>query len=201
TAGPTLTFNLCAQRVTDKIPGMVVRGPKIYLMDGLLVLYGPNRQVIAQNDNAYGGDSFLAVTLPSDGEYTLEVRDARYAGSGRYPYCVEISDRPHVHATLPMGMQPGSATPLKLIGPNLGDSPIVEFTAPDSAMSGWQQQTLNTPAGATNPVHLLVSAHPQGVASGENVSRETAQPIEVPSGISGQLAEPDQAHWYSFAAS
>jgi hypothetical protein len=199
-AGQTLTFNLFAQRVTDKIHGMVVRGPKIYLMDGLLVLYGPNRQVIAQNDNTYGGDSFLAVTLPSDGEYMLEVRDARYAGSGRYAYCVEISERPHVFATLPMAVQPGRLAPLKLIGPNVGDSPIVEFTTPDSATSGWHQPTLATPAGATNPVHLLVSEHPQAVASGDNVSRETAQPIEVPSGISGQLAEPDQAHWYSFAA-
>lgn len=199
-AGQTVTFNLFAQRVTDKIHGMVVRGPKIYLMDGLLVLYGPNRQVIAQNDNAYGGDPFLAVTLPSDGEYTMEVRDARYAGSGRYAYCVEISDRPHVQATLPMAVQAGSATPLKLIGPNVGDSPILEFTAPESATSGWHQQALETPAGATNPVHLLVSEHPQAVATGENVSRETAQPIEVPGGISGQLAEPDQAHWYSFTA-
>jgi hypothetical protein len=200
-AGQTLTFNLFAQRVTDKIHGMVVRGPKIYLMDGLLVLYGPNRQVIAQNDNTYGGDPFLAVTLPSDGEYTLEVRDARYAGSGRYAYCVEISERPHVFATLPMAVQPGSATPLKLIGPNVGESPIVEFTAPDRAPTGWQERTLDTPAGATNPVHLLVSEHPQAVASGENVSRETAQPIEVPSGISGQLAQADQSHWYSFTAS
>ncbi|MFT4557131.1 MAG: hypothetical protein ACI92S_002492, partial [Planctomycetaceae bacterium] len=60
TAGQEITAELFAQRATAGIHGMVVRGPLIYLMDGLMTLYGPNGQVVAQNDNFFGGDSFIA---------------------------------------------------------------------------------------------------------------------------------------------
>ena len=95
-AGQELTIEIFAQRVTDRIHGMVVRGANIYLMSPILTLYGPTGQVVAQNDNFHGGDSFLHVRLPLAGDYTLEVRDARYAGDPRYAYCVEIADRPYV---------------------------------------------------------------------------------------------------------
>ena len=199
-AGQSLTFNLYAQRVTEKIHGMVVRGPQIYLMDGLLTLYGPNGQVIAQNDNTFGGDPFLAATLPSDGDYTLEVRDARYAGSGRYAYCVEISERPHVFATLPMGVQRGTPAPLKLIGVNVADSSIVEVASAADEPLGWNPRTLALPQGESNSIALLDSDDPQIVASGKNLDRGSAVAVDLPVGVSGQLVQPDQVHWYSFDA-
>ena len=199
-AGQEITAELFAQRVTAGVHGMVVRGPLIYLMDGLLTLYGPNGQVVAQNDNFFGGDSFLNVTLPEDGSYFLEVRDARYAGSGRYVYCVEIASRPYAHAAFPLAVQRGQTESAVAIGHSLGESTDVELRAAADSPSGVSRQRLTTVVGETNPVDVLVSEHPQIVATGQNVSIETAQALEMPVGISGRFPETDGVHFYSFEA-
>lgn len=199
-AGQQITVNLFAQRSTQAIHGMVVRGPLIYLMDGLLTLYGPNGQVVAQNDNFFGGDPFIYAELPENGSYTLEVRDARYAGSGRYVYCVEIANRPFAHAAFPIAVQRGNSTAAIAVGHILGESSKIELSAAVDEPTGWRRQRLTVANGETNPVEILVSEHPQIVASGDNVSPETATAVELPIGISGRFPESDGAHYYSFQA-
>lgn len=199
-AGQEITAELFAQRATAGIHGMVVRGPLIYLMDGLMTLYGPNGQVVAQNDNFYGGDSFFAVTLPEDGTYQLEIRDARYAGSGRYAYCVELASRPYAHATFPLSVQSGKTTAAIAIGHAFGESSDVEIRGTTEAVSGISHQRLQTGAGETSPVPVIVSEHPQIVADGKNVSIGTAVPLTFPVGINGRFPDHDGVHYYSFDA-
>ncbi|MGE3999539.1 MAG: PPC domain-containing protein [Planctomycetaceae bacterium] len=200
-AGQSLTFNLFAQRVTDKIHGMYVGGGgQIYLMDGLLTLSGPNGQVIAQSDNTVGGDPILHATLPQDGEYTLEVRDARYAGSGRYAYCMEISDRPHLEGTLPMAVQRGTSVPVRLVGERVDETATAELTAAVDEPLGWHPRRVPIDGDEANPVDMLISEHPQLTNGGENLTSDSARAIELPLGISGQLSEPDQTNYFSFTA-
>jgi hypothetical protein len=199
-AGQEITAELFAQRATAGIHGMVVRGPLIYLMDGLMTLYGPNGQVVAQNDNFFGGDSFIATTLPEDGTYSLEIRDARYAGSGRYAYCVELTSRPYAHAAFPLSVQAGKTSAAIAIGYGFGESTNVELRGPTDSASGIVRQRLQTGAGETNLVPVIVSEHPQIVADGKNVSIETAHPLNFPVGINGRFPEHDGVHFYSFDA-
>lgn len=199
-AGQEITAELFAQRATAGIHGMVVRGPLIYLMDGLMTLYGPNGQVVAQNDNFFGGDSFIAATLPEDGTYSLEVRDARYAGAGRYVYCVELASGPYAHATFPLSVQRGATTSVVAIGHNLGESTDVEIRGASDAISGIHRQRLQTASGETNPVPVIVSEHPQIIADGKNVSIDDALPLEFPVGISGRFPDDEGTHYYSFEA-
>ena len=199
-AGQQITAELFAQRATAGIHGMVVRGPLIYLMDGLVTLHGPNGQVVVQNDNFFGGDSFISVTLPEDGTYSLEIRDARYAGSGRYAYCVELASRPYAHATFPLSVQAGQTASAIAIGHGLGESTDVEIRGVADVSGRINRQRLQTGVGETNPVPVIVSEHPQIVADGENVSLETALPLNFPSGISGRFSEHDGVHFYSFDA-
>jgi hypothetical protein len=197
-AGQEITAELFAQRATAGIHGMVVRGPLIYLMDGLMTLYGPNGQVVAQNDNFFGGDSFIGVTLPEDGTYSLEVRDARYAGAGRYVYCVELASRPYAHVTFPLSVQSGTTTPAIAIGHALGESTDVELWGTTDSGPEIIRQRLQTALGETNLVPVIVSEYPQIVADGKNVSIETAHPLNFPVGISGRFSKHDGAHYYSF---
>jgi len=199
-AGQEITAELFAQRATAGIHGMVVRGPLIYLMDGLMTLYGPNGQVVAQNDNFFGGDSFIAATLPEDGTYSLEIRDARYAGSGRYAYCVEVASRPYAHATFPLSVQKGETAAAIAIGHSLGESSGVEIRGTGDAASGISRQRLQTGAGETNLVSVIVSEYPQIFTDGNNVSIETALPLAFPVGINGRFPENDGTHYYSFDA-
>lgn len=207
-AGQALRLEIFAQRVTDKIHGMVVRGPLIYLMDPILTLIGPNGQVIAQNDNFFGGDALLFHRLPTDGRYTLEVRDARYAGDPRYSYCVEISDRPYAFASLPMAVQRGAGVEVEIVGEMLGDTMLGDKMLGDMAAAavkldgdtplGWRTVRLETPRGPTNPVPLLVSDHAEIVAA--QSAEEPPQRLELPVGVSGQLAHDDQEHRFVFTA-
>lgn len=197
-AGQQITLEMFAQRSTAGIHGMVVRGPLIYLMDSLLTLHGPNGQIVAQNDNFHGGDSFLAVTLPEDGTYAIEVRDARYAGSGRYVYCLEVSEQPFAHAVFPMAVQAGQKSPAIIVGHNLGEVASTELNGEGEA--GWSRQRLPVGDASTNPVSVFVSEHPQVVSDGNNTSVETAMPVELPVGLNGRFLEPDSVHVYQFEA-
>jgi len=198
-AGQQLRFEIFAQRVTDKIHGMVVRGPRIYLMDSILTLIGPNGQVIAQNDNFFGGDSLLLDRLPSDGRYTLEVRDARYAGDPRYSYCLEISDQPYAYASLPMAVQRGREAKVEVVGEMLGKTETATVSFDGDQPLGWRNVRLETSRGLTNPVPLLISEHPQIVAA-QSGDETSPQRLEMPVGVSGQLAHEDEEHRFVFTA-
>ncbi len=199
-AGADLSMEIHAQRVTEGIHGMVVRGPLIYLMDSLLTLYGPNGQVIAQNDNFIGGDACIHAVLPEEGEYVLEVRDARYAGSGRYVYCVEISDRPRIDTVFPMAVQRGTSVQPAVIGRRFGSPSAIEISAASDAPLGWRRERLTTEHGPSNPVEVLVSEVPQVIATSQNQTLESALPVELPVGANGWLREPGEQHCYTFSA-
>jgi hypothetical protein len=198
--GQRVTANLYAQRVTEGIHGMVVRGPLIYLMDGLLTLYGPNGQVVAQNDNFIGGDPFISAELPDDGTYSIEVRDSRYAGSGRYVYCLELASQPHAHTVFPLAVQRGSSVDSIAIGHLLGDSAATQLAATVDEAPGIRRQRLTLANGETNSVEVLVSDAPQIVATAGHDSIERALAVELPIGISGRFEQEEAANVFSFTA-
>jgi hypothetical protein len=198
-AGDELVFQIYAQRVTAAIHDMVARGGN-YLMDPILTLFGPTGQVVAQNDNYFGGDSLLACKLPAHGEYVLEVRDARYIGDVRYTYCVEAAMRPLVQAAFPLAVERGKSTPVELIGPFCEQLGKVELTAPADANPGWQDRRFNTPLGETNSVGVLISDTAEIAAPADNHSAESAAMLTLPIGVSGRLAAQDEAHYYAFEA-
>ena len=201
-AGQNITINIYAQRVTKAVHSMQSGGSGasvMYLMDSILTLRGSNGQVIAENDNFVGGDSFLSYKLPEDGRYFLEVRDTRFIGNPKYVYCVEISDQPFAHAVFPMAIQRGQTTQATVVGHNLGGIETTTLKSVADEPLGWKRLPVKTPRGHTNPVQVLVSAHPQVVATG-NHSMDRAIPLTLPVGANARLSKPDQVHYYSFEA-
>jgi len=197
-AGQRVTFQIYAQRVTEAVHSM--QSGAVYLMDSILTLYGPHGQVVAQNDNFIGGDSFIEVTLPEDGDYLLEVRDARYIGNPKYVYCVEISDRPFAHAVLPLAVQQGTSATAEIIGKMPEGFQQTSLIAAADEAEGWKTLRIETPAGLTNAVPLLVSPHPQIVRPADNTSLASAAPLTLPVGVSAKFSNPDEVHYYSFEA-
>ena len=201
-AGQEITINIYAQRVTKAVHSMQSGGSGasvMYLMDSILTLQSSTGQVLAENDNFVGGDSFLTFTLPEDGRYFLEVRDTRFIGNPKYVYCVEIADRPFAHAFFPMAVQQGQTTEAAVIGHNLGGLEKTTLRAAADESPGWKSVPVETPNGQTNPVQVLVSAYPQLVASG-NHSMAQSMPLSLPVGVNGRLSKPDEVHYYSFEA-
>ena len=201
-AGQEVTVNIYAQRVTKAVHSMQSGGSGasvMYLMDSILTLRRANGQVLAENDNFVGGDSFLTFKLPEDGNYFLEVRDTRFIGNPKYVYCVEIADRPFAHAFFPMAVQRGKATPAAIVGHNLGGLEKTTLRAGADEPVGWKRISVKTPRGQTNPVQVMVSDHPQLIASG-NHSMAKAIPLSLPMGANARFSKPDEVHYYSFEA-
>ncbi|QDU53598.1 PPC domain-containing protein [Gimesia panareensis] len=196
--GQEVTIQVYAQRVTEAIHTMQTSG--VYLMDSILTLYGPQKQIVAQNDNYIKSDSLITFKLPADGEYVFEIRDARYVGTGKYAYCIEVSDTPFVNYTMPMAVQKGKTADVNLHGFALKGHEKATFSAADTKETGWAQRTFTTPAGKTNAVWTLISDNPQVAAPNTNTSMEKAFPLTLPVGVSGQLTEAEQTHYYSFKA-
>jgi len=201
-AGQEVTVNIYAQRVTKAVHSMQSGGSGasvMYLMDSILTLRRANGQVLAENDNFVGGDSFLTFKLPEDGNYFLEVRDTRFIGNPKYVYCVEIADRPFAHAFFPMAVQRGKTTSAAIVGHNLGGLEKTTLRAGADEPVGWKRISVKTPRGQTNPVQVMVSDHPQLIASG-NHSMAKAIPLSLPMGANARFSKPDEVHYYSFEA-
>ena len=220
-AGQQFTAEIFAQRVTKSIHCMAIRYPKIHLMDSTLTLYGPQGELVAQNHNFVGGDSFLHVQLPASGEYTLEVRDTRYAGDPRYVYCVELTSQPRAHGVFPLAVTKGAESELKVIQSTPVNRPAAATSSAPKSETGsvvavraaiaqrflYRGETLGwqsvRPNAATRAVPLLVSDRPQLIATEEHDSMETALPLPLPVGVSARF-DPDGGerrkalHFYRF---
>lgn len=197
--GQRITAQVYAQRVTECIHTMVVKHP-VYHMNPVLTVLGPSGQVVAENDNFYGGDSFLNCELPESGNYVVRIRDVRYAGSEKFSYCLEISEQPFLKAVFPMAIQLGTSVELQPVGFSLEDVEPLTLTASQEQPVGWNPVRCRIPGGLTNEVPVLTSPHQQFAVGTGSDSLESATPIEMPSGISGRVAEPDAAQFFSFDA-
>jgi len=197
--GQQITAQVYAQRVTECIHIMLVKHP-VYHMNPILTLLGPSGQVVAENDNFYGGDSFFHCELPEDGDYVVRIRDVRYAGSEKFSYCVELSERPFLKALFPLAVQSGASIDAHPVGYGLEGGPPIAVSASDDSVGSWKPIRYKTPRGLTNEVPILTSPYRQYAVGSGSDSRETATPIELPCGVSGRVATPDAAQYFAFDA-
>ncbi len=193
-SGQRITAQVYAQRVTECIHTMVVKHP-VYHMNPILTLLGPSGQVVAENDNFYGGDSFLTCDLPEDGAYVVRIRDVRYAGSEKFSYCVEISEQPFLKAMFPLAVQSGKSIDAQPVGFGFADSPPPMKLTTNDRFVRYQ-----TSEGPTNGVTLLSSPHPQYVFGSGSDTIDSAQTITMPCGISGRILDSDRAQYFAFNA-
>lgn len=197
--GQRITAQVYSQRVTECIHIMLRKVP-IYHMNSILTLVGPNGQIVAENDNFYGGDSFLNCELPETGEYVVRIRDVRYAGSAKFTYCIELSDRPFLKAMFPLAVQQGASVDAQPIGYGLEGMPPLKLTATIDQPLGWMPLRYQTSSGPTNEVSVLTSPDRQFAVADGSDSPGTSTPIEIPCGISGRVAQRDGAQYFSFEA-
>jgi hypothetical protein len=199
-AGDEVVCEIFAQRVMKGIHDMISGNRTDYVMDPLLTLIGPNGQVVAQNDNTFGGDSLVACKLPTSGAYVLEVRDCRYGGHPKFTYCVEMAKRPFALAAFPFVVERGKKVEAELIGSFCEQLGKMTLSAAADEKAGWRDMRFNTKHGLLNPLPILTSEHPQRLAPGDNQSVAKAMKLTLPVGVSGRLLKDDEAHYYAFDA-
>ncbi len=194
-SGDQLTFQIYAQRITQSVHDMVGRSG--YHMDSILTLLSPTGQVVAMNDNYFGGDALLTAKLSQDGEYVLTVRDTRYGGDPRYSYCVEISRGFPALATFPLVIEQQKSTEVDVL--TVGGKALGTTTLKPAAEQAAKTERARLTVGGkpTNPLEYGVSPVPQLV---HNEAGAQAKPrvLELPSGVNCRLETSGDAHWFAF---
>jgi hypothetical protein len=116
--GQRLFFEIEAYRVDTRL-------------DATLRLLDPNGREIATNEDEFGADPLLDVTLPADGRYVVKVQDIVYNGSPEHGYRLALREGPYLDAIVPVVAVPGIPSTFTLLGRNLGGATAPSLTVDD----------------------------------------------------------------------
>lgn len=88
-------------------------------LDSRLEVLNSRGEVIAENSDTFGADSFVRFTAREDGNYTVRIHDIRFEGLQHFVYRLTISSGPWLDRIYPLGGQRGKSVELQLAGANL----------------------------------------------------------------------------------
>ncbi len=188
-AGQTITFEVHCARIQDKIHDLQKHA------DPILTLQDADGRELAANDDFHFADPLLSHTFSKDGEYFIQVRDAKYDGDPRWVYALTITAQPFATHVYPPAARAGEKVMLEAVGSSKGRAPV---TAP--ASPGIHEVVLDLPGGKSNPVPLIVSHLPQASEAEPNDTPEKATRVTLPCGINGRLDKAGDEDCFVFAA-
>jgi hypothetical protein len=123
--------------------------------------------------------------------------DVRFTGGDGCVYRLHLAAGPFVRHTLPLAISRGHKTPVELFGWNLA-SRRAEIDGSKLAV-GAETAELGLPGVATE-LPLALSDIPEVVETEPNDSPQTAQAVEVPTGISGRIGCASDEDRFAFPA-
>jgi len=169
-------------------------------LDPLVQLTGAHGKLLATSDDdpGQGSDSRLTYLLPDDGEYYLELRDARHHGGPAHFYHLRLGNFPLVRSLFPLAVRHGQQTTLEVIddGPSVHTTP---FVAPQQGSVGWvgvRPPTTDT----TTFAPVLLSDLQEAIETEGDDTRTSPQQLSIPSAINGSFQQAFDRDWYAIPA-
>ena len=157
--GQTIACEVCAARLGSPL-------------DSYLEVIGPDGRVIAENDDAFGADSFLRFTAATDGKYGVRIRDANGRGGPAYVYRLTLTSDPYVERVFPLGGRRGETTRFTLYGQGVPTDPVeVKLPADGPRDCAWR--FVGADGKPANPVLLDLDDLPE---VDREASRTTSRP-------------------------
>ncbi len=188
-AGQTLVFDCRAKGIGSKA-------------DAILTLTDGGGRVLATNNNYDGsGDPFIAHKFAAAGPHAITVTDAQMGGSAGHFYGLTVGELPFVVSAFPLSVSPNAATRVELVGYNLPAEPGARSVNIKAGASGTVPLKIDVEKFRSRaPAALPVSELPVALASGDNHSPRTAQPLGVPFSVSGRFLTAGAADYFRFEA-
>jgi hypothetical protein len=191
--GQRLTLAVSARAlipyIADAVPGW---------FQATLALFDPEGRELAYDDDyRFNPDPVLACTIPTDGDYTIEIKDSIYRGREDFVYRLAIGELPFLTGIFPLGSGPQAAATFDLSGWNL---PSDRLTIPaDNRPPGTFLFAVRNQGQLSNPVRFAVDTVPEVMEIAQpNQTREQAQPLQLPSVINGRIEAKGDDDFYSF---
>lgn len=172
--------------IADAVPGW---------FQATLALYDASGKELAYADDyRFSPDPILFYKIPSDGLYTLEMRDSIYRGREDFVYRISVGQDPYITHIFPLGGQQGRNPKVSLSGWNLTAKHLALNTDKDP---GTRQQI---GLGYSNLVPYAVDELPEVFEKPDNNSLEKAQLIATPVVINGRIESPEDRDVFRFNA-
>jgi hypothetical protein len=191
-AGQRITIETFAARIQDKIHDLQKH------IDPLVAILDANGRELAADDDGHFADPAFTFTVPTDGEYTVLVRDAKYDGDPRWTYALAITDKPAAAHAFPLGVNPGAKVKLEPVGSAKALTPLWDANAPSTL--GIQAITLRNGTHETNPVPIVVTDRPLSAETEPNDTPKVANLLSIPGGINARIGTKRDLDHFVFTA-
>jgi len=153
-------------------------------------------------------DPFLAWTAKSTGTYVLQVfgflypaqSEVRFTGNDKCVYRLHLSRGPYLRHTLPLGVQRGTHTALRMAGWNLEKDPQREVRFEGAALCAEISQTAFRLPESDNIITIPVGEGPESMEREPNDSAAEANQLEVPAAVTGCIEKTGDQDRFGFAA-
>lgn len=189
-ASQTFTFEIVCARIQDKIHDLQKHS------DPMLVLLDGTGRELASSDDTKFADPAMTFTIPKDGDYIIQVRDARYDGDPRWAYALQITDRPRVSQVFPLATNAVQSLDIEPVGSAKLLANKVSFTTPKEL--GIQSIVLDVANQSTNPTAIVVSPLPLANEQEPNETVAQANRLAVPGGVNGRISKRRDLDHFSF---
>lgn len=192
--GQVISCEVFAARIQDKIHDLQKHADPL-----ISVLDSTGREVTASDDGYYA-DPVLNFTVPKDGQYTLQIRDAKYDGDPRWAYAMCVTDRPYVTHAFPLGITTGATVDIEPVVLGAKSVSKWRFTVPPVAgIHGVTfQPTANGPT--TNLVPIVATRLKTMLEIEPNDTPKEATRIVLPCGVNGRIGSKRDLDFFAFTA-
>lgn len=159
-------------------------------IDPVLRILDGNGKQLARSDDAPGAglDTRIDFTFPREGNYYVEVHDARFSKQVQNFYRLKMGSYSYAEGIFPLGGRHGEITPVTLSGSDLKSdvktSVDLRDVAPETRFTH-----VGLPGSPTLPLLFAVSDLPELMEPIEG-------PLPVPSVMNGRLAKPGEVDRY-----
>ncbi len=183
--GTPLVVDVAAQRMGANFKPVV----RLYDSHGKQIAWSPPQHPL-------GGDARLAITLPADDTYTIELHDLLYRGGGPGFFHMNVGALSYADFTLPLGVTKGTRNDLRYTSTNVAPQQTASIDATSMAIAG--ARTITIPADmlfSGSLPNIVVSDYAEAVETPPAAGQQQLL-AAVPSAISGVIAAKGEEDQY-----
>jgi len=165
-------------------------------LDSRIEVVGPDGQVIAENTDYFGADSFLRFTAAVDGEHHVRIHDINFDGLQHFVYRLTITSGVYVDRVYPLGGRRGEKVAFRLFGQNVGVEPLVIDLSHDKSTVFTHQ--VDSSGSRNNSFSIELSDFPEHLES--DTSGQATGQLSYPVVLNGIIEQPGNVDSWNIEA-